>query len=45
MALLLIDRELEIGNGTSGGHAWMVVLRFYFFSLPISVAFFSFNFF
>jgi hypothetical protein len=45
MALLLIDRELEIGDGTSGGHAWMVVLRFYFFSLPISVANFSFNFF
>jgi hypothetical protein len=45
MALLLIDGELEIGEGTSGGHGCGVVLRFYFFSLPISVANFFFNFF
>jgi hypothetical protein len=45
MALLLIDGELEIGDGTSGGHGCLVVLRFYFFSLPTAAAFFSFNFF
>jgi hypothetical protein len=45
MALLLIDGELEIGEETSGGHACVMVLRFYFFSLPISVANFFFNFF
>jgi hypothetical protein len=48
MTLLLINGELEIGDGTDGGHDWnacVMVLRFYFFSLPISVAGFFFNFF
>jgi hypothetical protein len=36
------DGDLE--RDGRDGHAWMV-LRFYFFSLPTAVAFFSFNFF
>jgi hypothetical protein len=31
MALLLIDRELEIGDGTSGGHSWIALLALWYF--------------
>ena len=50
-ALILVEQGPVLlvggGSGMGGGHAWnaLVVLRFYFFSLPISVAGFSFNFF
>jgi hypothetical protein len=38
-------KQRNLLGSKCGGHAWIMVLRFYFFSLPITVAVFSFNFF